>query len=69
MHLDKRIRWLDKIHRRSAADDGPLCGITRKSLTATEPPQVSDDDDAVTCSRCRNRLSVVELMRRNAGKH
>jgi hypothetical protein len=68
MQLQKRIQWLDKIHRRSDAAPGPLCGITRKSPLTAEAPQVSDDDDAVTCNRCLARLRVLEVMTRNAGR-
>jgi hypothetical protein len=68
MQLQKRIQWLDKIHRRSEPADGPLCGITRKSPFAAEAPQVSDDDDAVTCNRCLARLRALEVMTRNAGR-
>jgi hypothetical protein len=68
IQLQKRIQWLDKIHRRSEAADGPLCGITRKSPIAVQALQVSDDDDAITCNRCLARLRVLEVMTRNAGR-
>jgi hypothetical protein len=69
MNVPTRRRWKDRIHRSSSESGIPLCGAKRRGRDYAELPlNISDEDDAVTCDRCRKRLSVVELMRLNNSK-